>query len=188
MAPRGDRSDKSDIETMLAIMMEKMKTLQADNEEIKAKIAAIESKSPKSTRRPSVEPPDGGPITPQSNAISQSEDKRWRPEEIGYFDGLKDADVYAFTDRLIAIAVFKTPKLIQSNIVTLFKGVAFNWYHYELADMVKWALNTSETIDPWCQALIERFKPTQSDLISQLEATRYGRRDAANRNDATAYI
>ena len=124
------------------------------------------------------------PATPQPT----SENKRWCPEEIGQFDGSKDADVYAFTDRLASIAELKGPKLIQINLVTVLKGVAFKWYHYELTDEVKWALNSNESINPWCQALIERFGPTLSDLISQLESTRYTRKDAANKKDATAYI
>ena len=42
---------------------------------------------------------------PQSQSIQSitvQEDKRWRPEEIGYFDGI--GDVYAFVDRLSSIA------------------------------------------------------------------------------------
>ena len=72
--------------------------------------------------------------------------------------------------------------------MTVLKEVAFNWYHYELPNVVKWALNTNESINPWCQALIERFGPTQSELMSQLESSRYTRKDAANKKDATAYI
>ena len=122
------------------------------------------------------------PATPQSI----SDDKRWRPDEIGQFDGT--GDVYAFTDRIASIAELKGSKLIQTNLVTVLKGVAFNWYHYELTNVIKWALSTSDSINPWCQALIERFRPTQSDLLSQLESTRYTRKDAANRKDTTAYI
>ena len=122
----------------------------------------------------------------QSITVQPAEDKRWRPEEIGSFDGI--GDVYAFTDRLASIAELKTPKLIQTNLVTLLKGTAFNWYHYELVDDVKWALNASASIDSWCQALIRRFGLSYSDLISQLESSRYIRKDAANQKDATAYI
>ena len=96
--------------------------------------------------------------------------------------------MFAFTDRIASIAELKGSKLIQTNLVTVLKGVAFNWYHYELTNVVKWALNTSDSINPWCQALIERFRPTQSELLSQLELTRYTRKDAVNKKDATAYI
>ena len=120
----------------------------------------------------------------------QHDDKRWRPEEIGYFDG--SGDVYAFTDRLTSIATSKSVKLVQTNLVTLFPNkdiaTAFNWYHYELPDSIKEAYNTSTSINPWCLALIERFGPSQNDLITQLEECHYTRRDAANKKDATAYI
>ena len=125
------------------------------------------------------------PIITQSSAES---DKRWRPEEIGYFDGSRDADVYTFTDRLTSIAELKTSKVVQANLVTLLKDTAFNWYHYELTNDVKWALNASTSIDPWCQALIRRFAPSHSDLVGQLEASHYTRKDAATKKDATAYI
>ena len=123
------------------------------------------------------------PITVQ---LAES-DQRWIPEEIGYFDGSRD-DVHAFTDRLTSIAKLKTPKLIQANLVTLLTDTAFKWYHYELANETKWALNASTSIDPWCQALIRRFGSSRSSLIGQLEACRYTRKDASNNKDAIAYI
>lgn len=56
--------------------------------------------------------------------------------------------MYAFTDRVASVARFKGHKLIQANIVTVLNGVAFNWYYYELTNMVKWALSTSDSMDP----------------------------------------
>ena len=87
------------------------------------------------SRSRSSSPAPQQPSPPSSNQATQSatqpttvqpavEDKRWRPEEIGSFDGT--GDVYAFTDRLASIAELKTPKLIQTNLVTLLKGTAFN--------------------------------------------------------------
>ena len=123
------------------------------------------------------------PITVQ---LAES-DQRWILEKIGYFDGSGD-NVHAFTDRLSSIAELKTPKLIQANLVTLLTDTALNWYHYELANETKWALNASTSIDPWCQAIIRRFGPSRSNLVGQLEACRYTRRDASNKKDAIAYI
>ena len=128
------------------------------------------------------------PATQLITALSAETDKRWRPEDVGYFDGSRDTDVYAFTDRLTSITELKTSKLVQANLVTLLKDTAFNWYHYELTNDVKWALNASTSIDPWCQALIRRFAPSHLDLMSQLEASRYTRKDVSNKKDATAYI
>ena len=122
------------------------------------------------------------PATPQPTY----DDKRWRLDDVRQFDGT--GDVYTFTDRVASITELKGLRLIQNNLVTILKGVAFNWYHYELTNVVKWALKTSESIDPRCQTLNERFRPTQLDLMSQLEATRYTRKDAANEKDTMAYI
>ena len=134
--------------------------------------------------------------TPQANQTTQpitvqpavESDKRWRPEEIGSFDGTGDADVYAFTDRLASIAELNPPKLVQINLVTLLKDTAFNWYHYERANETKWALNASTSIDSWYQALIRRFRSIHSDRIGQLETCRYTRKDASKKKDATGYI
>ena len=120
-------------------------------------------------------------------AAVQSDDKRWRPEEIGYFDGSSDK-VYAFTDRLTSVAASKSVKLIQTNLVTVLQETAFSWYHIELEDHIRFAYNTSTSIDPWCQALIRRFGPTQNELMKQLEECHYTRKDAANKKDATVYI
>ena len=65
------------------------------------------------------------PITVQP-AASLSEDKRWRPEEIGQFDGT--GDVIVFVDRIRSVVTLKAPKIVQANLITLLKDVAFNWY------------------------------------------------------------
>lgn len=96
--------------------------------------------------------------------------------------------MHAFTDRLTKVAELKTPKFVQANLVTLLTDTALKWYHYELVNETKWALNASASIGPWCQALIGRFGPSRSDLIGKLEACRYTRKDASNNKDATAYI
>ena len=100
--------------------------------------------------------------TPQST----SDHKRSRPDNVDEVDGT--GNVYAFTDRLTSITELKEPKLVQTNIVTVHTGVALNWYHRDIADIVKWALSTNESIDPWCQAMTERFRPTQAVSENQL--------------------
>ena len=126
------------------------------------------------------------PTQPPTVQLAES-DQRWIFDEIGYFDGSGD-DVHAFTDRLTKVAELKTPKFVQANLVTLLTDTALKWYHYELANETKWALNASASIGPWCQALIGHFGPSRSDLIGKLEACRYTRKDASNNKDTTAYI
>ena len=167
---------------MLAQMME-MKEMMKN---MSMRMDAIEARSRPTTPTPA--PTIPAPQAPQAlpTQPATSDDKRWRPEEVGYFDG--SGDVYAFTDRLSSIATNKGVRLVQTSLVTVLKDTAFNWYQYELTDVTKWALNTNALIDPWCQALIERFGPNHSELMSQLEACQYTRKDAANKKDATTYI
>ena len=105
--------------------------------------------------------------TPQPG--QEDKDKRWRPEEIGEFDGT--GDVTAFIDRIKTVASHKSVRLVQTNIVTLLKKKAFNWYHYESENHVQMGLNKSTSIDPWCQALNNRFRPNYRELMIQLEST-----------------
>ena len=188
----GDELPPTNETISLAQIMEEMRSMRL---EFSARMEALETRSSTTSILPVA--PSGSPqTTPQTTVpqttsqatqpATQGEDKRWRPEEIGYFDGT--GDVFAFTDRLTSTATRKSVKLVQSNLVTLLKDKAFKWYQYELADITKWALNTNELIEPWCQALIERFGPDHTDLMTQLEACRYTRKDAAEKKDATEYF
>ena len=157
-------------------------------ERMNAKIERSRPSSPTQQNPTPQTTPQAVPVTQPAAVVS--DDKRWRPEEIGYFDGT--GDVIAFTDRLRSIAASKSVRLIQTNLVTLFQdtpaGTSFGWYHYELSRDTKDALNRFATIEPWCLALIERFGKSHAELMTQLEETQYTRRDAANKKDATAYI
>ena len=83
-----------------------------------------ESRSRSSSPAPQQPSPSSSNQATQPITVQPVEDKRWRPEEIELFDDI--GDVYAFTNRLASIAELKTPKLIQTNLVTLLKGTAFN--------------------------------------------------------------
>ena len=96
--------------------------------------------------------------------------------------------MYAFVNRLSSIITNKGIKLIQTNLITLFKNTAFNWYHYELSNVIKWTLNTNALLNSWCQTLIERFGFNHSKLMIQLEAYQYTRKNAFNKKNATIYI
>ena len=77
---------------------------------------------------------------------------------------------------------------MQTHLDTVLKETAFNWYHYELTVGIKLGLNQATTIEPWCTAILKRFGPRYTDLITQLESCHYTRKDAANKKDATGYI
>ena len=187
--PAPATSDNTAVMAQLTLMTEMMTAMRSDLTTVTLEVEAL-----KATSRPST--PGGQTTTPQITApqttsqatqpASQGEDKRWRPDEIGYFDGT--GDVFAFTDRLQSTTSQKTVKLVQTHLVSVLRLTAFNWYQYELANVTKWALNSSDSINPWCQALIERFGPTHAELMTQLEACRYTRKDAADKKDATVYI
>ena len=85
---------------------------------------------------------------PQPITAYASEDKRWRPEEIGLFDGTGDAQ--AFVDRIRSVATRKGYQLVQTHLITVLKGLAFNWYQYELTQDTKDLMNLAVTIEPWC--------------------------------------
>ena len=96
--------------------------------------------------------------------------------------------MFTFTDRFTSVATRKGVKLVQTNLVSVLQSTAFNWYHYELSKGMKDIHNMNTRIDPRCEALIKRFGPTHSQLMTQSEACQYTRKDAAEKKDATAYI
>ena len=154
---------------------------------LNSRVGELEAKS----RPPSpfLSQPGTQPATvPGQSAVQPvaTDNKRWRPEEVGTFDGT--GDVMAFIDRIKIVAANKSVRLVQTNITTVLKETAFNWYRYELEEHVKLGLNTSTTIEPWCQALAIRFQPNHRDLMTQLEAAQYTRKEVANKKDATAFI
>ena len=165
-------------------------------ESMNTRLDVLEARSPSSS--PPMTPQYSTPTNSSQESLNHTatsspteqpvpqEDKCWIAEEIGYFDG--SGDVYTFTDRLTTVAANKSVKLIKTNLVTLLQDKALCWYHYEIEDHLKVAYNCSPSIDPWCQALIERFELSHHELMSQLEACQYTRRDAANKKDATVSI
>ena len=180
------------IEAMFAQMMARL-------DEMSTRLGALEARSRPSSPVHQTATPQSTPQAPQQQVTQQAtqpatqvttvhEDKRWRPEDVGYFDGT--GDVYAFIDRLKSVANNKNKgvNLVQTNLITVLKDKAFNWYHYELSDHTKWGYNTNVLIDPWCDALVDRFGPSHKELVARLEAYQYTRKDAANRKDATEFI
>ncbi|KAF6238417.1 hypothetical protein HO173_003384 [Letharia columbiana] len=173
--PQPDNTAISALSTQMAQMNTQMTAMM---NAMNVRMEALEARSRSPTPTPQT--------APQPETIPPEADKRWRPKEVGYFDGT--GDVYAFTDRLRSTASQKGVKLVQTNLVSVLKLTAFNWYQYEVLDNTKGVYNLNLSIKPWCTALIERFSPTHSELMTQLEACQYTRKDAAEKKDATAYI
>lgn len=172
---------------MQRIVVNMIDNMTAMEERMNTKLAALS--------RPSSFTPLGGTVPqmtsqqstqPQQTIQQVHEDKRWRPEEVGYFDGT--GDVYIFIDRLNSVAANKGVKLVQTNLITTLRDKAFNWYHYELSKETKDIYNLNILITSWCNALKERFGPSHKDLVARLEVCQYTRKDAANRKDATEFI
>ncbi|KAM0797029.1 hypothetical protein BDR22DRAFT_824545 [Usnea florida] len=87
LAPANDNA-------MLAQIMEKMGSMRV---EFNTRMEVLEARSRPPT--PVLPAAPSEPPTPQITETTPPEaDKRWRPEEVGYFDGT--GDVFAFTDRL----------------------------------------------------------------------------------------
>ncbi len=137
------QSDSSEIASLSAKMDQLMGVMTSLN----SRVGELEAKS----RPPSPFLPQPIPqiaTVPGQSAVQPvaSDDKRWRPEEVGIFNGT--GDVMAFIDRIRIVAANKSVRLVQTNITTVLKETAFNWYRYELEEHVKLGLNTSTTIEP----------------------------------------
>lgn len=55
--------------------------------------------------------------------------------------------MYAFTNHSTSVGALKGVKLVQTNLVTLSRDTAFNWYDLELLEVIKWALNSNALLD-----------------------------------------
>ena len=178
-------------------MIERLTTnVESIKQELNTRMDTLEARSTPATPLPTLQIPSPqatpqitasttpAPTVTQSEAIS--EDKRWRPEEIGYFDGT--GDVYAYVDRIRTVSSKKTGPVVQTHLVTVLQETAWKWYHRELSDDTRKTLTTSPTVDEWCEHLIARFKKSLNELMAQLEACHYTRKDAASRKDATAFV
>ena len=169
-------------------------TLKIVMNSINTKLESLQAKSKYATSTPPSSPSSvsstssGQEYTPTTNQPATLQyDEEWEPGLIGNFHGDGD-DVHAFADRLSVVARIKGVKMMQFHLVTLLKDTALGWYYYELADETRSALNDSSSLDPWCQALIKRFTPSYTVLISQLHGCRYTREDAGNGKKAIDYI
>ena len=135
-SPMADQSEHSNQAAEAPVTMGALQALMNSFKlEMRAMEDRINSKIAESRSRPS-SPTPPAPLTPPQSTQSAaqpitaqpvtllSEDKRWRPEEIGQFDGT--GDVTVFVDRVRSVITLKAPKIVQANLITLLKDVAFN--------------------------------------------------------------
>ena len=139
-----------------------------------------------STTLPASAPPPASAPAPKQSP-QPTTDNRWRPEEIGYFNG-SSAEVTAFVSRLRDIAAIKGPKIIQQNLVTILTDEALGWYQDELAPHRKLAYSSAPNIKPLCEALLARFQPSRSSLLAKPKQFEYARKDAAMKKSAVKYV
>ena len=109
------------------------------------------------------------PVPPPTLTSGESTNQpRWRPEEIDYFDP-DTRDVAEFTDRIRDIALLRGQRLVATNLVTLLQGQAKRWYNYELNLTNKMSMLQGSIEDEWIKALLTRFTPTKTETLRQLE-------------------
>lgn len=126
-----------------------------------------------------------GGIPAQSDASSQM---RWRPEELGSFDPKSD-DIYTFADRIREVAEIRNPRLVQLNLSLQLRGKAKRWFELELNHADKALLyDPANGVSAWINALINRFKPSGTELLQKLHNTSYSRADAAAKKDPIEYV
>ena len=119
----------------------------------------------------------GPPVEPATNAPIKAPPERFRADEIGFFDDSGDPYLYAARLREVALAK-ENPRYVLNNLSVLLTGQAFNWLMYELADGHRLLLTNQQSVEPFCEALIDRFAKQRSQLLEELRATRYTHQDA----------
>ena len=96
---------------MLAQIMEKLDAMSTRFEALEARSRPPTPISPTAPSETPTPQTTAQTTTPQATQpATWGEDKRWRPEEVGYFDGT--GDVFAFIDRLISAALHKGVKMV----------------------------------------------------------------------------
>ena len=113
---------------------------------------------------------------------------RWRPEDLGYFNGQKD-DVHTWVDRIRELVALKGSPVVQANLSLSLREEAENWYHHELTKQQKWELLDPESgIEPWIAALTHRFEMDPVEILAKLNKQRYTRADAAAGKDPIEHL
>ena len=132
---QSDRPEDSPSETIpswAAQLLQQQTALTNQMTAFTNRVAALEARSSSSDRREySVEQPDSTqdsipvavPQPPPQNTSTTVSDIRFRPEELGYFNGTA-TDAKPFTDHLKDVAAIKGPRILQTNLVQLLLGKA----------------------------------------------------------------
>lgn len=92
-------------------------------------------------------------------------------------------DVFLFTERAKDVARINTK--VKENLQICLRGEAVQWYSGELSFLEKSLM--AQSIDGWCTALIDRFKPPMEEGIKLLNNVKYTMHDAANHREPREY-
>ena len=132
--------------------------------------------------------PNFGGVPTQYDSQSRIQLTRWRPEELGTFDPKLD-DIYTFAGRIREVAEIRDPRLVQLNLSLQLRGKAKRWFELELSHADKSMLyDPANGVSAWIDALVNRFKPSGTELLQKLHNTSYGRADAAAKKDPIEYV
>lgn len=173
-----------------------MQRMHDDQQEMKEQVAQLSAAMQQlltqhKSAAPPAPPADLSVKTDTENTSGTNKNKdnapeRFRADEVGYFNGSGDPHVYAA--RLREISLLRGARYVLNNLSVLLTDRAFNWFMYEITDGHRLLLTNQQIVQPFCEALIDRFGKQQSQLLEELRAKRYTRQDAANQLDATKYV
>lgn len=106
---------------------------------------------------------------------------------MGTFDPEKD-DVFVFINRLQEVAILRGPQLVQLNVSLQLRNGAQNWYNYELTEDERLHMRLATGIQAWTYALENRFRPSPTRIMEELDHTKYTRADASARYDPVEFL
>ena len=126
-----------------------------------------------------------------------------RPEDIGFLDTSYGTDsdgpianagrhvfyrdVYAFTDRLEAMAAIRGDDKVRDVIPACLRGDALQWHLTELTDLERDGLRYSP-LKSWTATLVKRFKERATVAVQHLQSEKYTVSDARNGKTPRSYV
>ena len=97
-------------------------------------------------------------------------------------------DVYAFTNRVRMAALTRSEAKIIRIIDTCLRGEADQWWNYHYFYATRAALIQGERIEPFCQALEERFRLSPTEAYTRYENCKYTVDDVQKRRPIGEYV
>ena len=126
-----------------------------------------------------------------SDVFDHRQIKNWFVEKIEFFDSIAERidsiiniekhifyrDVYAFTDRLKDMTIFKDDIKLRTVISQCLRESTFIWHSIELFVLEKEMLRNASLIN-WYNVLIRRFKKRTSVALIIMQIIKYTMKDA----------